>query len=156
MIQAWIILLIWIEIYSIGITILAKRKQVPYYAIYLIPFISLFYVDKFTDGFKILTIPVKKWGKTVCIFLTIVILSQIGCHWATTTLTVEMAGYFVEIMLLPICTCGLIYWFGTIASTIKMLDILDLNFKGAIFFVALLLPIPFLLLRRNYVGKREE
>ena len=156
MIQAWIILLIWIEIYSIGITILAKRRQVPYYAIYLIPFVSVFFVDQFTDGFKILTIPVQKWGKTVLIFLVVVILSQIGCHWAITTLTAEMAGYFVQIMFLPICTCGLIYWFGTIASTLKMLDILDLNFKGAIFLVALMLPIPILLLRKSYEGKREE
>ena len=156
MIQAWIIFLIWIEIYSIGITILAKRKQIPHYAIYLIPFVSLFFVDKFTDGFTILTIPVKKWGKTNLIFLVIIILSQIGCHWAVTTLTAEMAGYFVQIMLLPICTCGLIYWLGTIASTLKMLEILELDFKGAIFLVALLFPIPILLLRRSCKGKRKD
>ena len=156
MIQAWIILLIWIEIYSIGITILAKRNKTPYYAIYLIPFVSLFYVDKFTGGFKVMTIPVKKWGETILIFLVIVILSQIGCQWAITTLSAEMAGYFVQIMLLPICTCGLLYWFGTIASTLKMLNILGLDFKGAIFLVALMFPIPILLLRKSDEEKRKE
>ena len=156
MIEAWIIFLIWIEIYSIGITILAKRNGVPHYAIYLIPFVSLFFVDKFTGGFSILTIPVKKWGKTVLVSLLIVILSQMACHWAITTLTSEMAGYFVQIMLLPICTCGLIYWIGTIASTLRMLEIRGLDFKGAIFLAALLVPIPILLLRRGSDGKREK
>lgn len=125
----------------------------PYYAICLIPFVSLFFVDKFTGGFQILTIPVKKWGKTILTFLVIVILSQIGCQWAEATLPTEMAGYFIEIMLLPICTCGVVYWLGTIASTLKMLDILHLDFKGAIFLVALMLPIPVLLLRKKHAVK---
>ena len=103
-----------------------------------------------------MTIPVKKWGKTILIFLVIVILSQIGCQWANTTLSAEMAGYFVQIMLLPICTCGLLYWFGTIASTMKMLNILGLDFKGVIFLVALMFPIPILLLRKSDEEKRKE
>lgn len=124
MITGWIIFLIWLELYSIGIALLAKQNGSSHWGVYLIPFASGFYVDFFTGGFKILTIPVKKWGKTVLIFAGMVILAQLGCRWAENTLTPEMAGYFVQIMLLPICICGFIYCLGTIASTLRILDIL--------------------------------
>ena len=147
----WVFFLAWIEYYSIGIALLAKKSGTPHYGLYLIPFASHFFVDSFTGGFKILTIPVKKWGKTVLIFALVVIAAQIGCGWAGSTFSAEMAGYFRQIMLLPICFCCLIYWLGTVAATLKMMDILSLDFRGATLMAALMLPIPFLLLQ-----KREE
>ena len=148
----WMILFAWIEYYAISIALLAKKTGTPHWGLYIIPFASHFFVDTFTGGFKILTIPVKKWGKTVLIFVLVAIVAQIGCNWAENMFTQEMAGYFAQIMFLPICLCGLIYWLGTIASTLKMMDILFLDFRGAALFAALMLPVPFLLLRK---GGRE-
>ena len=65
------------------------------------------------------------------IFCGVVILAQLGCLWADSALTAEMAGYFKQIMMLPVGFCLLVYWLGTIKSTSKMLDILKTNFKGA-------------------------
>lgn len=151
----WIVFLAWLEFYSVGITLLAKRRGSPRYGICMIPFASFFYVDSFTEGFFILTVPVKKWGKTVLIFCGVVILAQLGCVWADSALTAEMAGYFKQIMMLPVGFCLLVYWLGTIKSTSKMLDILKTNFKGAWILSALLIPIPALLLRKGSVQKQK-
>ena len=155
MLIGWIVFLAWLEFYSAGITLLAKRTAKHRYALYMIPFAALFYVDEFTEGFFIFTIPVKKWGKTVLIFCAIVLVAQLGCYWSSQTLTAEMAGYFEQIMLLPIGFCILVYWFGTLRSALKMIEILKTDFKGAWALAALMLPIPFLLLRRGPSRKEQ-
>lgn len=152
----WILFFAWIEYYSIGIALLAKRTGKSHYGLCLIPFAAHFFVDSFTGGFKILTIPVKKWGKTVLILALVVIMAQIGCNWAENTFTPETAGYFMQIMYLPICLCCLIYWLGTIASALRMMEIFSLDFRGEAFWAALLLPIPLMLLRKGESCYQKE
>lgn len=144
MMIGWIIFFAWLELYSAGIAAEAKRNGAKNYLIYLVPFAALFYVDSFTQGFYIAIVPVKKWAKTVMIFVAVVLLAQCGCIWAKGALNEEMAGYFAQIMALPVAACLLVYWLGTISSSAKILDMTGAGFPYEKLVCALLLPIPFL------------
>ena len=68
-------MLIAVEYYGVAITLLAKSRGEKNYALNLIPFVAPFYVQKYTGGFRMLVIPVKKWGQTVLIFAAVIALS---------------------------------------------------------------------------------
>lgn len=151
-----IVFFVWLEIYSISIALIAKKDKIPKYGLCIIPFAAFFFVDTFTQGFKILTIPVKKWGVTVLLFVATIIIAYGGCVWSANAFPKEMAEYFKQIMLLPICACLFLLWLGVLKSTIKMLNIKKLNFKYSFLIVALLLPTPFLLCRKPNYKKGEQ
>ena len=70
-----IVVLSVIEYYSAGVAVLAKRKEKKYWWLNLIPFVAFFYVQEYTRGFKIVMIPVKKWGQTVLIFAAVALVA---------------------------------------------------------------------------------
>lgn len=151
---AWIIFFVYLEIYSVGVAALAKRNGENKWYLNLIPFFSCFYIDRYLGGFKILTIPVKKWGKLMIWLVVICIFATIYAMWGVNNLQVEgSADALVQIMMLPIGVCAFIFWFGTAKSATDILFKNRSDFKGSFLVCLLLIPVPFLFI---YLSRKKN
>ena len=152
---AWIIFFVYLEIYSVGVAVLAKRNGENKWYLNLIPFVSCFYIDRYLGGFKILTIPVKKWGKLLIWLVVICVLATIYAMWGINNLQVEgSAEALVQIMLLPISVCAFIFWVGTATSATDILFKNGVDFKYSLLVCLLLIPVPFLFV--FLIGKKKK
>lgn len=142
----WIIFFTFMEIYSIGMCICAKRLGLKRCGLVLIPFAVFFYAEKIAGKFKILFFPVKKWGTKVIVFFIVTMLSYLFGAWAIEHQNPDYVRYLLDILWLVAGTCIGIVWLGISSSTEAIL--LRLNpFLSKIGSIAcyLLLPVPFLL-----------
>ena len=97
-----IVVLSVIEYYSAGVAVLAKRKEKKYWWLNLIPFVAFFYVQEYTRGFKIVMIPVKKWGQTVLIFAAVALVAVLLGEASEGRFIEEQVKYIKEITYIPI------------------------------------------------------
>ena len=149
----WIIFLAFIVCYSVGVTILAKNNGDKRYLLNLIPFASFFYIEKYTGGFKILTIPVKKWGRIVLTMTLVCLGAYLYGLWGYRNLILpDSREALLMIMWLPVAACLIVFWLGTASSTTAVLVKNNAAFKGCTLVSLLLLPAPFLL---GFSNKRK-
>lgn len=141
----WIILIAYIEYYSIGVTILAKRSGVKKYGLCMIPFVSFFYMNKLVPDFKVLSIKVEKWGVLVIELVVISLAAFVYSQWGMANLPEISSKPLTQIMLVPICACMGILYLSIVSSTLKALFLMKSDFKLQWLVCATLLPIPFLL-----------
>ena len=143
----FLIVLAIIEYYSVGIMLLARKKGEKNYLLNLIPFVSFFYVQKYTDGFKMLVVPVKKWGQTVIIFTVVASVFYLLGELAGGHFSPEQAGYVKNIVNIPITACILLFWFGLTFSTKRILEINNAEFPFMTLALLTVVPMPFLVLK---------
>lgn len=127
MLIAWLIVFAIIEIYSIGITFLAYQNKEKCYLIYLIPFMSFFYIDKFVKGFNIAIIPTKKWGKLTIILLAVALICTGVTHLGNGYFEEENAMYLFEIMKVPLFACLIILYLGIVCSTFELYKMIEIK-----------------------------
>ena len=133
-----------IEYYGVAITLLARKNGKKNYALNLIPFVAPFYVQKFTGGFKMTVIPVKKWGQTVLIFAFVIALA-VYCGTACFGYYVlEQAEAIRDICYIPIYACFAFYYLGAVYSIKRIIDVNKAEVPCAALLCALYLPAPFL------------
>lgn len=154
----WMIvaMLIAVEYYGVAITLLAKSRGEKNYALNLIPFVAPFYVQKYTGGFRMLVIPVKKWGQTVLIFAAVIALS-VYCGTACFGYFItEQAEAIRDISYIPIYTCFACFWLGSACSIKRIMDVNRVEVPCGGLLCALFIPAPFLVLAGNKKKVRAE
>lgn len=144
----WILvaMLVAIEYYGVAITLLAHRNGEKNYALNLIPFVASFYVQKFTHGFKMTVIPVKKWGQTVLIFAAVIVLSVYCGTACYNHFMLEQADAIRDVSYIPIYACAVFYYLGSVFSLKRIIDVNQAEIPCAGLLCALYLPAPFLVL----------
>lgn len=144
--MVWILVafLIAVEYYGVAITLLARRSGAKNYALNLIPFVAPFFVQKFTGGFKMTVIPVKKWGQTVLIFAFVIALSVYAGTACFGYFMLEQAEAIRDIAYIPIYACFAFYYLGSIFSLKRIIDVNQAEIPCASLLCALYLPAPFL------------
>ncbi len=155
----WIIFAIFLEYYSVGVTVLAKRNGMKNYGLCMIPFYSMFYMNKALGSFTVWSIKVEKWGR-LAIELTLVCLgAYLYSQWGANHLTPQNAQPLAQIMRVPICACIFIGYLSFVNSTAKALFLMGAEFKCQWLVCALLLPIPFLLAfagQKRFLAERRQ
>ena len=150
----WVAVLSVIEYYSAGIAALAKRKREKYWWLNLVPFVAFFYVQKYTQGFKIVVIPVKKWGQTVLIFATFALISFLLGEASEGRFIEEQVQYIKEITYIPIAACAICFYLGLVCSTKRIVEINCTEFSLYGLVSALIIPAPILILKQPKSNKR--
>ena len=117
-----IVVLSVIEYYSAGVAVLAKRKEKKYWWLNLIPFVAFFYVQEYTRGFKIVMIPVKKWGQTALIFAAVALVAVLLGEASEGRFIEEQVKYIKEITYIPIAACAVFFYLGLFYSTKRIVE----------------------------------
>lgn len=155
----WILFLVFIEYYSVGAAILAKKSGKNNWLLNLIPFAAFFYIEKYLpEGFKILTVPVKKWGKLTIILTAVCLAAYLYGLWGQSYFTVaDNREALTMILWLPAGACIAIFWLGAAASAAAVLNKNNATFRCCSLVCLTLLPIPFLLAgAQKEKSKREN
>ena len=146
----WIAFAIFIELYAIGMTALAKKSQMKNYALCLIPFVAFFYVDKILpNGFSAFTIKINALGKLVVKLVIVSIAAYIYMQWGVHNLPEKEIQPLTQLMLVPICMCVIVFWVALVSSTLTLIFGFGTEIKCERLICILLISIPFLLLAIN-------
>ena len=155
MITAWLICIAVCEILSFCIAIAAKKTGVDKWALCLVFFAFPFFVQKIAKRFSVMTIPMKKYGKTVLILLVIALIASIAYVVGAkaidiknpTDLTKRAMRCYKQVLILPIAVCTFIFYLSIVKSTIATADRFGLRFKGDVLLYLLVLPCAITYLR---------
>ena len=146
----WIIFAIYIELFAVGMTFLAKNSQMKKYCLCLIPFVAFFYVDKILpNGFSALSIKIKNLGRLVITLVIVSILAYIYMQWGRNNLPEKEIGPITQLMLVPIVICVIILWVALVSATLTLMFGFGIEFKCEKLVCALLITIPFILIFIN-------
>lgn len=150
MMWGWIVFAVFMEAYSVGMTILAYRTGMKNYGFCLIPFVAFFFLDKILpEGFTIIGIRVKKMGALVLKLFVVCLAVYLYMQWGITHLASRNIEPLQQIALVPIGICVIIFWTTITASTLALLFGFEVSFKGEVFVCALLFTAPVLLAVMN-------
>ena len=149
-----IAILAFVELYSVGVTLLAKKLGEKDYKRCLIPFYAFYVVNRITGGFNVLTIPVKKYHGMVAILSVLSVLATVYACWGDTHLPVESAPSLWQIMGVILGLCALLFWLSIIASSTKIFRRFNVKKdKLAVWLSALVITVPVLY---AYYAKKNE
>ncbi len=150
----WIAFAIFVELYGVGVTVLAKSSQMKNYALCLIPFVAFFYVDKILpDGFSALTIKINALGKLVVKLLIVSIAAYIYMQWGVHNLPEKEIEPITQLMMVPIGICLIVFWVALVSSTLTLMFGFGAEIKCERLICILVLPIPFLLM---FINKNKK
>lgn len=153
----WIIFAVFIELYAVGMTVLAKHSQMKNYGLCLIPFVAFFYVDKILpNGFSALSIKIKSLGKLVITLLIVSLASYVYMQWGINNLPEKEIVPITQLMLVPISICFIIFWVALVSSTLTLMFGFGMEFKCENLVCILLIPIPFIMLFINRKKKHYQ
>ena len=149
-----IAILAFVEVYSIGVTLVAKKLNERDWKLCLIPFYAFYVVNRITGGFNVLTIPVKKYhGMMMILSLLSVGAFTYGC-WGDTHLPIESSPSLWQIMGVILFLCAFLTWFSLLASSTKIYRRFNVKRdKLAIWLSVIVVTIPFLY--AYYANKNE-
>lgn len=150
----FIIFFLYLEIYSAAVAINAKNSGMRNYLLCLIPFVACFFVDKITDGFKMFSIKVQKWGLMTVQLFVVALAAYLFAMWGTSHLRAESVMPLIQIMLVPISFAVIIFYVGTVCSALRILFVQKTQFRLAWLVCMLFITIPFVLaFSRRYNSK---
>ncbi len=146
----WIAFAIFIELYAVGMTVLAKNSQMKNYALCLIPFVAFFYVDKILpDGFSAFTIKMNSLGKLAVKLVAVSIAAYIYMQWGVHNLPEKEIVPITQLMMVPISICIIVFWVALVSSTLTLMYGFGTEIKCERLICILLISIPFLLMLIN-------
>ncbi len=151
---AWIVFLAYMEVYSAGVMLLAKRCNLRKYGLCLIPFVSFFYVDRILGGFSVCGIRVKSLGKLVIKLAIVCLLATIYANWGLTHLNAENSAPLVEVMWVPVAFSMIVFWLTTVFSAVRILFEMRASFRLDWLVCALFVTVPFLFMFVRNRGER--
>lgn len=153
----WIVFAVFIELYAVGMTVLAKNSQMKNYGLCLIPFVAFFYVDKIMpDGFSALSIKIQSFGKLVVTLLLVSIGAYLYMQWGVHNLPEKEIVPITQLMLVPISICLIIFWLALVYSTLTLMFGFGIEFKCEGLVCMLLFPIPFIMMFMNRSKKHYQ
>ena len=150
----WIAFAIFVELYAVGMTVLAKNSQMENYLLCLIPFVAFFYVDKILpDGFRSFTIKTNSFGKMIVKMVIISIAAYIYMQWGVHNLPEKEIEPITQLMMVPIGICILVFWVTLVSSTLTLMYGFGMDIPCERLICILLIPIPFLLM---FINKNKK
>ena len=153
----WIIFFSFLELYSIGVTVLAKRSGLKNYGLCLIPFVAFFYVDKILpDGFVAIVIKFKGLGRLSIKLFLICAAAYAYMLWGIEHLDPRNIEPLKQLALVPIGFCLIALWTGMVASTLTLMFGFGMEFKCEKLVCLLWITIPVILLFLNREGKNYK
>lgn len=117
---AVIVILSFIEVYSLAIMVLAKKAGINNYRMAFIPFYSFLLVGKIIGVFSIMTIPVKKYHSYMLTIFIIFMLALIYANWGTINLPEVSSDALIQIMSILYVLCALLTWISLIITSKKI------------------------------------
>ena len=151
---AWIVFLVYMEVYSLGVMLLAKKCGLRKYGLCLIPFVSFFYVDRILGGFSVCGIRVKSMGKLVIKLAIVCLFATVYAYWGLTHLTADNSAPLVEVMWVPAAFGMVVFWLTTVFSAVRILFVLRASFRFDWLVCALFVTVPFLFMFVQNRGER--
>ncbi|MBQ4268580.1 MAG: hypothetical protein IJB97_02895 [Clostridia bacterium] len=115
-----IAILAFIELYSVGVMMLAKKAGESDYKMCLIPFYAFYMTNRLTGTFAVLTIPVKKFHGMMAILAATVLGAALYACWGDDHLPTISAESLWQIMGVVIGLCAFLAWFAILASSRKL------------------------------------
>jgi len=113
-------ILIFIEYYSIGIFLAAKKMGYEHPYRNFIPFYAFCTARRMSGQFTILTIPVNKMARMMIFVSTVTILAVIYAEWGSYNLPEASSESLWQIMLLVIGVCAFVFYLAIIMSSVKI------------------------------------
>lgn len=141
-----------LEIFGIGLSVLAKELGIKHWYVGIIPVYGLKLVADTAGVFKVLSIPVKKVVGFYAELLIIPLLCMLYLHWAENNTLPKAYGYLKEILILPLIICIALIYLSVIMASLRIYKRYGVQKKVLYFFATLLIvPIPALFynIRKN-------
>lgn len=117
MLIGWIIIFCVIELYGVSIAVFSKRRGEDGWAYNLIPFAAFKYVNRNTNGFKVMTIPVKNFLGMVILMLVVLAGCTAWLLWGAHNLFEKDYNALNMILRIPAVICAIVFWLSLISST---------------------------------------
>lgn len=149
----WVVFAAVIVLFSICTAVMSKKLGYADWKLCFIPLGYGVFIQRITDGFKVLGIPVRKYCKTLVLMVAISVVCSLLCYfggqviyrphdifrdwWDDYNIAFKMICY------LPVALCLLVFYFGTIKSTLRIADLYDLRFKFDVLLYLLFIPCLF-------------
>lgn len=155
MVRLWITLLCivcFIEIYSIGVYFLAKKAGEKSPAKCFIPFYAFLSVNRLTGGFKVLSIPVKRFHFMMVEVVAVALGALLYACWGENTLPEISRVCLWEIMSIVFVLMALIAWVALFSSSNRLA--MRFNVKRAWLFslscaLVVFLPVAYIVASKN-------
>lgn len=147
-------ILAFIELYSIGVSFLAKKVGEKDYKLCYIPFYAFYVVNRIAGVFKVLTIPVRKFhGMMIAVSLVGIFALLYAC-WGDIHLPIQSSPALWQIMGVVLAVCGLLFWLAILSSSRKIFRRFNVKREGwATLIAALTITVPF---QYIYYAKHNE
>ena len=143
----WIVFFVYVVLISIGIGLCCKRAGIEEWKWACLPFVSFFFLNRLTGGFKTLgMIRVNNWGKSTITLMLVCALCQFVITWGNNHLAPEDAEALFQILILFIVLAGIIFYLGCIGFTMKIISVFKASFRFEGLVCALFITMPFILM----------
>ena len=113
-------ILLYVELYSLGIYFVARKLNYAKPYKNFIPFYAFKTIERVTMGFSILMIPVRKAVTTMVILAVAVLLACAYGLWGNVNLPEVSRESLWQIMLVIVVICSIIFFLFILASSIKV------------------------------------
>ena len=104
----WIIFIVYIEIYGIGVMLYARSRGMKNSAWCLVPFVAFFVMEKLT---------------------IVALIAYLYAQWGIHTLTERNVGPLVQIMCIPIAVSVIVFYMTMIQATREILFLTRQSFR---------------------------
>lgn len=143
----WILgaVLLYLELFGIGIGLIVKSLGESRWRLALIPIYGLRYVGSAAGIFKVLAVPVKKCALFVAELLAVILLCCLYWQWGIINVAPEGAQRLGQIMILPVTICYLLIYMSVLSSSARIYKRFGVqHYVLLVLLSLLLLPIPFI------------
>ena len=149
-----IAMLVFIELYSVGVMALAKKAGECDYWHCLIPFYAFYMTNRLTGVFSVLTIPVKKFQGMMGIICAVSLGAMLYACWGDENLPALSAPSLWQIMGVVMGLCAFLAWLALIASSRKIFRRFNVDKeKTSTFLAAFIITAPFMYM---FVAKNNQ
>lgn len=155
MVRFWITalcILAFIEYYSVGVMLLAKKAGEKDAKKCLIPFYAFFVVGRLTGGFKVLSIPVKKFHIVMVEYVAFILLAILYACWGDLNLPRESSEALWEIMWVVIALMAFLACGSLIVSSARLFRRFNVkreNITAALCLFMVTIPVIYAYVSRN-------
>ena len=155
MVRFWITalcILAFVEYYSVGVMLLAKKAGEQDAKKCLIPFYAFFVVGRLTGGFKVLSIPVKKFHIVMAEYAIFILLAVLYACWGDINLPWESSEALWEIMWVIIALMAFLFWVSLMVSAERLFVRFNVEKKAiavALCVMVITIPVVFAFVSRN-------
>lgn len=154
----WIAFFGYVALISIGIGLCCKRAGIKEWRWACLPFVSFFFLNRLTGGFKSVgIIRINDWGISTILLVLLCALCHFLIVWGNNNLVPEDAEALKQILILFVAFSGIIFYFGCIGFTMKILYVFKASFRYEGLVCALFITLPFILMvdLRKYSYERS-